>query len=73
MGFRRPFRKIESVLRNNVADEILDAIRACTTAEHIEAVAAKYRAQVVDMEKTDNERWHHVVNAKRIYMRRIKT
>ena len=58
---------------NPTADEILTAIRACTTAEQIEAVAAKYRARVVEMKTKDPARFHHVVNAKEVYMKRLKT
>lgn len=57
---------------NPIADAAIAEFRACTTAAEIEAVATKYRAEVIKMEVTDPERWRHVVNAKRIYMKRIK-
>lgn len=58
---------------NPLADTIIQCLRDATTAAEIEAVATKYRADVAKMKDSDPARWHHVVNAKRIYMQRLKT
>lgn len=57
---------------NPLADTIIQCLREATTAAQIEAVATKYRADVAKMKTDDPARWHHVVNAKREYMRRLK-
>lgn len=57
---------------NKAADAIIAKFRACKSGAEIEAVATQHRAEVTAMETTDKERWHHVVNAKRIYLKRLR-
>jgi len=57
---------------NPTADAAIAEFRACTTAEQIERTAAKYRAQVMAMKDSDPARYHHVLNAKRWYMKGLK-
>jgi hypothetical protein len=57
---------------NTLADTIIEALRGAKTAGEIEQIASTHRAEVMAMQASDPARYHHVLNAKRYYMTRIR-
>jgi len=55
-----------------LADQILTQFRQATTADDINLIASKYRAEVQQMKGADPPRYHHLVNAKAYYLKGLK-